>query len=80
MAAVAARLRRRFPDVPGAEIDEALAVAHRAYDGRPIRHFVPILVEREITDVLRAPRSGVLETTIPRQRTGDHDMEPAVPA
>jgi len=54
MAAVAARLRRVFPDTPPTAIDDALAVAHRAYDGRPIRHFVPILVEREVSDALTA--------------------------
>ena len=55
MAAVAARLRRRFPHLSGEEIDRALATAHQSYDGRPIRHFVPILVERDVAEALSAP-------------------------
>jgi hypothetical protein len=64
MTAVTARLRRRFPEVPAAEIDRALATAHQAYDGRPIRHFVPILVEREVTDALTSPRPALLDTAV----------------
>ena len=59
MKAVAARLRRRYPDVPGEEIDRVLSEAHRAYDGRPIRHFVPIFVERDVRDALTRPRAAV---------------------
>ncbi len=68
MKAVAARLRRRYPDVPGEEIDRVLSEAHRAYDGRPIRHFVPIFVEREATDALARSRAAVPDPSPPRQR------------
>ena len=68
MKAVAARLRRRYPDVPGEEIDRVLSEAHRAYDGRPIRHFVPIFVERDVRDALTRPRAAAPDSTPPRQR------------
>jgi hypothetical protein len=79
MKAVAARLRRRYPEVPGEEIDRALAVAHRAYDGRPIRHFVPIFVERDVVDTLTAASRAraALDAVLPRQRTGSGPTVPA---
>ena len=80
MKAVAARLRRRYPEVPGEEIDRVLSEAHRAYGGRPIRHFVPIFVERDVRDVLTRPRAAVPAPATPRQRSADHDRGPAVPA
>jgi hypothetical protein len=54
MAQVSMRMRRRFPQCRPEEIERALATAHHEYDGRPIRHFVPILVERSATDALLA--------------------------
>ena len=41
------------------EVDEVVATYHHGFDGRPIRDFVPILVERKERDRLR---------TFPRQR------------
>jgi hypothetical protein len=64
----AGRLRERFPTIPPETIDEVLADFHREYDGRPIREFVPLLVERDARDHLseRIPRQrGVSEAGSP---------------
>lgn len=62
---VAARLHRRFPLAEAAMVDKLVATFNEQYDGRPIRDFVPVLVEREATEVLRAltpPREQPLST------------------
>jgi hypothetical protein len=59
VALVTARLRKRFPEVSHEVIVQVVAGYHREFDGRPIRDFVPILVERQARDLLRtipAPR------------------------
>jgi hypothetical protein len=56
---VSVRLRERFPGLSPDEVDEVVATYHHQFDGRPIRDFVPILVERQARDHLR---------TFPRQR------------
>lgn len=48
----AERVRSRFPTVPSDTVDEVVAQYHHEYDGRPIREFVPILVERDAVDHL----------------------------
>jgi hypothetical protein len=48
------RLRHKFPDAPPASIKKAVVEVHHQYDGRPIRDFIPVLVEREVVDHLRA--------------------------
>ena len=54
---VAQRLQTRFPDLDSDTINRVVESAHHVYDGRPIRDFVPVLVEREARDVLhRLPR------------------------
>jgi hypothetical protein len=53
---VAERISARFPQEPPDGIRRLVEHAHRQYDGRPIREFVPVLVEREVSDMLR--RSG----------------------
>ena len=55
LASMVRLLRRRFPYVAPEELDRLVEEAHRAYDGCPVRHFVPILVER---DVVEAVESG----------------------
>lgn len=59
LAAVTARLRRRFPQADTAEIEEAVARATRSYDDRPVRTFIPLLVEREVVDRLRSGRASL---------------------
>ena len=54
---VAERLRARFPEVDSTTINQLVERFHRAYDGRPIREFIPIMVEREARDhLLHLPR------------------------
>ncbi len=60
LALVSERLGRRFPGRSPQEIDVAVARAHREYDDRPVRTFVPILVEREVADLLRSSRAAPL--------------------
>lgn len=66
VAAVARRLRRRFPGLSADEIDRAVEQAERAYDGRPIRAFIPILVERDVIETLTHTPSP------PLAELGDH--------
>jgi len=40
------RLAQKYPGVERAEIEKIVAEEHRAYDGRPVRDFVPVLVEK----------------------------------
>ena len=50
---VTERIRARFPSAPPDDIRTAVERVHHEYDGRPIRDFVPVLVEREVTEALR---------------------------
>lgn len=49
---VTERIRARFPSAPPADIQSVVERVHHQYDGRPIREFVPVLVEREVTETL----------------------------
>ena len=49
------RLQERFPDLSGEQIRQAVTDAHRAFEGRPIRDFVPVFVERAAKAVLVNP-------------------------
>jgi hypothetical protein len=40
------RLQHRFPDLQRDRIRAAVTDAHQSFDGRPIRDFVPVFVER----------------------------------
>jgi len=40
------RLARRFPTMDSGVINQAIDTAHHKFDGRPVRDFVPLLVER----------------------------------
>ncbi len=50
---VAERLQTRFPSIDPQTISATVAECHEVYDGRPIRDFVPVLVEREARERLR---------------------------
>jgi hypothetical protein len=67
LALVARRLRTRFPSVSTETVEALVAECHREYDGRPIRDYVPLLVERQAREHL---------SRIPRQRTPE-DLERA---
>jgi predicted metalloprotease with PDZ domain len=49
---VADRLHQRFPDAQREIVKQAVERVHHTYDGRPIREFVPVLVEREVSEAL----------------------------
>lgn len=68
---VAQRISEQFPDLPPEVVDAAVARFHREYDGRPIREFVPLLVERQVREHL----SG----TIPAQRRSAPDVHSRSP-
>ena len=40
------RLALKYPGVERAEIEKIVAEEHQAYDGHPVRDFVPVLVEK----------------------------------
>ena len=53
MGDVVERVRTRFPDTRPDQIRTMVDLVHHEYEGRPIREFVPVLVEREVVDTLR---------------------------
>ncbi len=64
LAAAADRVRARFSQLPSDMVEEALSEARARFDGRPIRDFVPILVERAATRTLRTTsRTTLAERT-----------------
>ena len=48
------RMRARFPAVPVDRLRRMITELHHQYDGRPIRDFIPVLVEREVLEQLRS--------------------------
>ena len=71
LAVVAERMRDRFPNLPPDIVDAAVARFHREYDGRPIREFVPLLVERQVREHL--------SRSIPAQRRAAPDVHSQSP-
>lgn len=67
LAVVIDRIRNQFPDVPSETVEAVVAMYYREYDGRPIRDFVPLLVERQAREHM--------ESTIPRQRRPSDQTE-----
>ncbi len=59
MGHVLERVLARFPDADPASIRSLVEQEHHQYDGRPIREFVPVLVEREVTHTLQLARQRV---------------------
>ncbi len=53
---VIGRLRDQFPDVSESRIRAVVTDAHQAFEGRPIRDFVPVFVERAARQTLATPR------------------------
>ena len=54
MRIVAERVRERHPSVDQDEIVHRVQIHAEEFDGRPIRDFVPLLVERQVLADLRA--------------------------
>jgi hypothetical protein len=50
----AERLAERFPDVPRDRIDALVEKHHEAFDGAPVRDFVPVLIEHDVKRELNA--------------------------
>jgi hypothetical protein len=70
MARVVERLRQQFPEVPADDIDAIVNGHYEAFDGRPVRDFVAVLVER----ATRADLEAGIETSAPaEQRTRTPD-------
>jgi hypothetical protein len=65
---VAERLRSRFPHVDPGTITEMVDHHHRSYDGRPIRAFVPLLVEHDALNQLHG---------VPQQHGANGEAAPA---
>ena len=47
------RLTDRFPEVPAEVVSGIVRAERQRLDGRPIREFIPLLVERASADQLR---------------------------
>jgi hypothetical protein len=54
VAALVERLGERFPQFSGSTIEEAVSSVHSQLADAPIRDFVPVLVEHEVVDALKA--------------------------
>lgn len=50
---VAERVRERHPNVEQAEIGRRVQIRAQEFEGRPVRDFVPLLVERGVLAELR---------------------------
>jgi hypothetical protein len=46
IAQVADRLTRKYPTIPADTLTAVVRGVHARFDGRPVREFVPLLVER----------------------------------
>jgi hypothetical protein len=51
---VTQRLRSQFPELPPEQVEEIVRGRYEAFDHRPIRDFVPVLVERGARAQLRS--------------------------
>ena len=47
------RLQQQFPELPVETVEKAVLGQYEQFEGRPVRDFVPILVERAAQDQLR---------------------------
>ncbi len=54
LSTIVRTLGEEFFAVPPAEIATLVAAEHRRYAGRPVRDFVPMLVERAVRTQLRS--------------------------
>ena len=52
VAQVCERLAERFPELPAPTIRLTVDQEHRKLDGRPVRDYVPVLVERAAREAL----------------------------
>ena len=67
IAKVAQRLCVRFPTVAARDVERVVAECRAAFDGRPLRMFVALLVEKMASDRLRSiKRTPPAESTMVR--------------
>lgn len=57
---LADRLHTRFPAIPTDGIKHMVEEGYHQFDSSLVRDFIPVLVEREVTEQLRAPRQPSL--------------------
>ncbi len=65
MSRVVERLRQQFPEVPPDALDAIVSGHYEAFDGRPVRDFVPVLVERATRADLQAGHDTTGERPLP---------------
>jgi hypothetical protein len=68
IAQAADRLTSKYPTIPAETVTAVVRGIHARFDGRPVREYVPLLVERfavQELDLLRlAGRRLISETTV----------------
>ena len=65
------RLREQFPEVPSDALGEVVHGHYEEFDGRPVRDFVPVLVER----ATRAHLEAGIESPAPADPSTRHAAE-----
>jgi len=65
------RLREQFPEVPSDALEEVVHGHYEEFDGRPVRDFVPVLVER----ATRADLEAGIESPAPVDPSTRHAAE-----
>ena len=85
LSRVVQRLRQQFPEVPPDALEEIVNGHYEAFDGRPIRDFVAVLVERATRADLEAgigtPALAGQETDLPDgERSSDEVRFPPHPS
>ena len=58
------RLQESFPQVPADQVQHLVHRSYEEFTGRPIRDFVPVLVERMARNDLRAGINGSFQTML----------------
>jgi hypothetical protein len=48
------RLAGKYPEVDRAQIEQIVADEHHSFEGRPVRDFVPVLVEKSAKKRVKA--------------------------
>jgi hypothetical protein len=65
---VADRLTSKYPTIPAETVTAVVRGVHARFDGRPVREYVPLLVERfsgqELGLLLLTGRRPISETTV----------------
>jgi hypothetical protein len=68
IAQAADRLTSKYPTIPAETVTAVVRGVHARFDGRPVREFVPLLVERfagqELTLLLLTGRRPLSEPTV----------------